>query len=131
AGVKPAKDRVEALKKKLADKDFKDLDERYLTKDAYAADAYRVLWPNTGPNCTQCHSIEGRGGKQAPALDRVHERLRPEWTAEWISHPARMFPYSPAMQVNFPKPLPGEEKDPVKNPTLAFAFDGTPREQIM
>ena len=74
------------------------------TPEAYAADAYRLVAAN--PNiCSKCHSIgslkiEGANG---PDLSIASERLRPEWTLEWISNPDRMFAYAPTMPQNFPK----------------------------
>jgi hypothetical protein len=44
--------------------------------------------------------IENANG---PDLSIAFERLRPEWTFEWIANPDRMFGYSPTMPQNFPK----------------------------
>jgi hypothetical protein len=42
----------------------------------------------------------------APRLDRVHNRIRPEYLQAWLSNPKRLLPYT-GMPVNFPldKPL--------------------------
>ena len=78
--------------------------KEWQSPEAYAADAYRLIAAN--PNiCTKCHSIGSLKIENAngPDLSIAFERLRPEWTFEWISNPDRMFAYSPTMPQNFPK----------------------------
>jgi cytochrome c2 len=58
--------------------------------------------------CVKCHKIgdfspTGSPRAMAPRLDRVHNRLRPEYTHRWIGDPARVIPYT-GMPQNFPPP---------------------------
>ncbi len=60
-----------------------------------------------GPNCYQCHFHEGKAPDQkeapiswAPDLGRVRERLREDWTAEWLWNPAVTYPGT-SMPANF------------------------------
>ncbi len=110
--IKEAQEKVDRLKKKLDDlkasidkKDYKALEKEWLTKDAYAADAYRLLLSHKGRICLSCHSIGEQGlvGAKAPPLDKVSERLRPDWTMRWIAFPMRMFAYNTTMPANFPR----------------------------
>ncbi len=64
-----------------------------------------------------------QGSPSAPNLDRVWERLRPDWTARWLASPQRMYAYNAVMPVNFPK-----EKNPDDKEDL---FHGSPIQQIM
>ena len=83
---------------------MRDLLNQWKSRDAYAADAYRLIAAN--PNiCSKCHSVGSlkMEGANGPDLSIAFERLRPEWTLEWISNPDRMFAYAPTMPQNFPK----------------------------
>lgn len=56
--------------------------------------------------CVQCHLVgdfmpTGSVKAQAPNLDRVHQRLRPDFIQRWIASPKRLLPYT-GMPVNFP-----------------------------
>lgn len=60
-----------------------------------------------GPNCYQCHFHEGLPPDQkeapiswAPDLARVRERLREDWTEEWLWNPAVTYPGT-SMPANF------------------------------
>ena len=59
-----------------------------------------------GPNCIQCHFLRGRPPTQdtpvawAPDLDHSRERLRPEWTRQWMIDPGRIYPGT-TMPANF------------------------------
>ncbi len=58
--------------------------------------------------CVKCHKIgdfspTGSPRAMAPRLDRVHNRLRPEFTHRWLGDPARVLPYT-GMPQNFPPP---------------------------
>lgn len=122
--AKEARDKLKAKVEELEkDKNFEALKKEWLEKDAYAADAYRLLRsPPAGKRiCLTCHSVGDVGPKNAPPLDHVSERLRPEWTRKWISHPERMFAYKTTMPVAF-------EKGDRESQDL---FDGDAEEQIM
>ena len=91
-------------------------------KNAYAADGYRLLMGHGGNICLSCHQVGNVGTPGvAPRLDRVSDRLRPEWLEHWLARPARMLAYSPKMNANFQH---GET-------TSQKLFDGTSSEQIM
>lgn len=59
-----------------------------------------------GPNCFQCHWLNGKAPNAegplawAPDLQYVRERLRPDWVREWLTNPARIYPGT-AMPANF------------------------------
>jgi hypothetical protein len=59
-----------------------------------------------GPNCVQCHFLRGDPPTQstpiawAPDLDHTRERLRPDWTREWLTDPSRIYPGT-SMPANF------------------------------
>ena len=114
-----------------AEKDLKALkakmevpfwEEEWKNKDVYAADSYHLLLSHSTRICLSCHSAGNMGTKNAPVLDRVYDRLRPDWTARWLSSPQRMYPYNPAMPVNFPL-----EKDQANKEDY---YHGTSQEQI-
>ncbi len=74
--------------------------------------------------CVQCHQVgdfvpEGSIKAQAPQLDRVYRRLRPEFLRAWIANPKRLLPYT-GMPVNFP----------VNKPASAELYHGTSVEQV-
>jgi len=92
---------VKKLKQALDAGDFKDLQKQWETKEAYIADAYRLV--ANGNLCQSCHSIGSVEAKQAtgPPLALTHERLRPEWTAKWFANPQRFLHYTTVMPANF------------------------------
>ncbi len=123
--VDDLKKRISALEDNAKKKDFKALNEEW-EKNAYAADAYRLLLSHEKGICRSCHSIGNLGleGAKAPPLDKVSDRLRPEWTRRWIAAPAQMYAYNTTMPANFlhPKPPATVNKE---------IFDGSTMEQIM
>ena len=60
-----------------------------------------------GPNCVQCHFLSGDPPTAegpiawAPDLSLTRERLRPDWTREWLTDPGKIYPGT-AMPANFP-----------------------------
>lgn len=42
--------------------------------------------------CTTCHTLRGKGGTLGPPLDRIGERLSPEWLVAWLTDPQSLFP---------------------------------------
>ena len=56
--------------------------------------------------CVKCHLVgsyapPGNPKALAPQLERVHERLRPDYVHGWIANPKRFLPYT-GMPVNIP-----------------------------
>ena len=56
--------------------------------------------------CVKCHLLgdyqpKGLAADMAPNLDRIYQRLRPDYLKEWIANPKRKLPYT-GMPVNFP-----------------------------
>jgi cytochrome c2 len=56
--------------------------------------------------CVKCHLVgsyapPGNPKALAPQLERVHERLRPDYVHDWIANPKRFLPYT-GMPVNIP-----------------------------
>ncbi len=49
-----------------------------------------------------CHSVGDQitSDEKGPNLMLAHERLRPDWTAQWIGNPKRLFTYTPSMPQN-------------------------------
>ena len=77
-----------------------------------------------GNYCVKCHHLgdfqpEGAISAQAPQLDRVYRRLRPDYLRNWIANPQRILPYTP-MPVNFPPDKPASQD----------LFHGTSEEQL-
>ena len=73
------------------------------------ADALKIVTDNN--YCVKCHLVgdfdpPGSVRAMGPQLDRVHERLRPEYTHRWVGDPKRILPYT-GMPVNIPfdKPI--------------------------
>lgn len=67
-------------------------------------DALRIVQDRN--YCMQCHLVEsfapaGSITAQAPRLDRVASRMRPEFLRRWLALPAYSLPYT-GMPVNFP-----------------------------
>jgi cytochrome c2 len=72
-------------------------------------DALRII--TNGNYCVKCHYVgdfvpAGAAAAHAPNLDRVYQRLRPEFLRNWLANPKRILPYT-GMPVNFQldKPL--------------------------
>lgn len=93
-------------------------------RDPYSRSAFQLL---TNKNlCISCHnvgSVTGQDPPKGPNLALAGERLRPEWTEQWIANPRRLFTYSPLMPQNFPNaisPLEWQYQD---------LFAGSPLEQ--
>ncbi|HUY89332.1 MAG TPA: hypothetical protein VMV10_11405, partial [Pirellulales bacterium] len=56
--------------------------------------------------CVKCHMLgdykpKGLAADMAPNLDRIYQRLRPDYLKEWLAHPQVKLPYT-GMPVNFP-----------------------------
>ncbi|HVS36581.1 MAG TPA: hypothetical protein VMS17_13535 [Gemmataceae bacterium] len=94
---------IDKWDKQIASNDFTDLKNQWKSDDAYSADAYRLVTANPSI-CTKCHNVGAvkAAVPQGPDLGHVWERLRPEWTQQWIGNPERMFSYAPTMPQNFP-----------------------------
>jgi mono/diheme cytochrome c family protein len=105
---------------------FKEYRKAEAERNVYAADAYRLIMSKNQATCTQCHTINGEGGKLAPSLDNAHERLRPEWAKKWIANPAAMFSYAPVMSA-FIKHVPDTKERDKWNALL----DGEPLDRII
>ena len=66
--------------------------------------ALRIVTNNN--YCVKCHLVgdyspPGNAKALAPQLERVHERLRPDYVHDWIANPKRFLPYT-GMPVNIP-----------------------------
>jgi mono/diheme cytochrome c family protein len=93
------------LKKKAKGSDeYKEFASKWEKEQVYAGDAYRLVTDATSV-CITCHSVGDRHiqGEKGPNLMLAHERLRPEWTVQWIANPKRMTTYIPTMPQNFPR----------------------------
>jgi len=67
-------------------------------------DALKIVTNNN--YCVKCHLVgdyapPGNPKALAPQLERVHERLRPDYVHDWIANPKRFLPYT-GMPVNIP-----------------------------
>jgi hypothetical protein len=95
-------------------------------KDAYAADAYRLIVNKA--MCLGCHEIAGYKSSnpttQGPPLALAHQRLRPGWVYRWVATPQRHLTYESVMLVNFPKLPPGE------SPRFQDILAGQPLQQV-
>lgn len=84
-------------------KDAKAIQKEWEEKDAYAADAYRML--TSRKLCLQCHQVgnfaPSEKDKQGPPLALANQRLRPEWIVQWVNQPQRFVPYSSLMPTYF------------------------------
>jgi mono/diheme cytochrome c family protein len=71
--------------------------------DAYAVGGFKLLLNKD--SCLKCHSVGTvqAEGALGPNLILSADRLRPEWTVEWLANPVRLFTYSPLMPQNFAK----------------------------
>jgi hypothetical protein len=75
-------------------------------------DALNIVTDNN--YCVKCHlvgdySAGGDPKALAPQLERVHERLRPDYVHAWIANPKRILPYT-GMPVNIPHNMPVDQK---------------------
>jgi mono/diheme cytochrome c family protein len=121
-----AKAALDKLKAQLDKKDFAELNQQWLEKDAYAADAYRLLTSYNTP-CLSCHQIGNlRLKPQGPPLDLAWERLRHDWTLHWIASPDRMLSYPTPMPQNFAANI----VDAAGRSGQYPEFIGTPLEQV-
>jgi mono/diheme cytochrome c family protein len=69
--------------------------------DAFAVDGFKLLLNKE--SCLKCHSVGPiqAEGAQGPNLILSADRLRPEWTLQWLANPKRLFTYPPMMPQNF------------------------------
>jgi mono/diheme cytochrome c family protein len=69
--------------------------------DAYAVDGYKLLLNKD--SCLKCHSVGTLqvDGAVGPNLMLSADRLRPEWTVEWLANPRRLFSYDTLMPQNY------------------------------
>lgn len=86
-------------------------------------DAMKIV--TNGNYCVKCHHLgdfrpEGSIKAQAPQLDQVYARLRPDYLRDWIANPQRILPYTP-MPVNFPPDKPASQE----------LFKGSSEQQVM
>src|SRR5439155_25038024 len=107
AAQKRIEEKVDRLEKLSKDKDFKSdeykaFEKQWRDEQVYAADAYKLV-TDARSVCMTCHSVGDRvlADEKGPNLALVARRLRPEWTAQWIANPKRLFTYTPAMPQNF------------------------------
>ncbi len=49
-----------------------------------------ALYDSSG--CSACHRVGGLGGTLGPALDRIGEKVRPEWLLAYLADPKSMIP---------------------------------------
>jgi cytochrome c551/c552 len=85
-------------------------------------DALKIVTDNN--YCVKCHlvgdySAGGDPKALAPQLERVHERLRPDYLHGWIANPKRFLPYT-GMPVNIPHTMPVDQK----------LYEGTSEQQL-
>ena len=89
------------LADKVAKKDVSELIKQWEEKEAYIADARRLVVH--GNLCLTCHNAGGEQGKEqkGPLLDAAGDRLRPDWMQRWITNPTRFLHYNSVMPINF------------------------------
>ena len=85
-------------------------------------DALKIVTNNN--YCVKCHLVgdyapPGNLKALAPQLERVHERLRPDYVHNWIANPKRYLPYT-GMPVNIP----------FDKPVSQDLYPGTSEEQV-
>lgn len=102
--------------------------EDYVDRMDYLGDSWKLL---NARICIGCHDVGGKPFKapdpkkvtHGPDLNRVHERLRPEWMRLWLSKPAWITPYTKMIP---PKADPtlfgGEQNAPVQSQALRDAL---------
>ncbi|MFM9023833.1 MAG: hypothetical protein ACKON7_00575, partial [Planctomycetaceae bacterium] len=84
--------------------------------------ALRIITNNN--YCVKCHLVgdyvpPGSVKALAPQLERVHERLRPDYVHDWIANPKRFLPYT-GMPVNIP----------YNQPVSQDLYKGTSEQQV-
>ncbi len=116
------KQELQTARDQLAKKDVSALEKNWAANDAYASDAYRQL-AGPGSPCLSCHSVGNvRAQKeQGPNLALTAERLRPEWTLQWIAAPNRMYSYAPTMPQNFPN-VPKEQRQQNRDQAIFYGY---------
>ena len=85
-------------------------------------DALRIVTDND--YCVKCHLVgdftpPGSVRTLGPQLDRVNERLRPDYVHRWVGNPKRILPYT-GMPVNIP----------YDKPVKQSLFPGTSEQQL-
>jgi mono/diheme cytochrome c family protein len=96
-----AKKTADAAAQRVKDKKIDELVKDWETREAYLADAGRLVINNN--LCLTCHSVGGVQGKEnkGPNLEQAGDRLRSDWTARWVTNPNRFLHYSSVMPINF------------------------------
>jgi hypothetical protein len=95
----------------------------------YLQDAMKIV--TNVSYCVQCHLLgdytpPGRGVALAPQLDRIHERMRPEYLRGWLGEPKRFLPYT-----GMPKNIPYDPNAPPHYGGVSQdLFPGTSIEQL-
>lgn len=84
--------------------DESTLAEKERAYPGHLVGAMRIVTNNN--YCVKCHLVgsyspPGNPKALAPQLERVHERLRPDYVHDWIANPKRFLPYT-GMPVNIP-----------------------------
>ncbi len=117
---------IKTYNEEIDNKKWDDVRKRWLTPDVYRQDALKLVTNRT--LCVTCHNVGDTKieGAKGPPLDLAAERLRPEWTLEWISNPKRMFAYDTIMTQNFPN---DKRDDKGISGQFQESLYGTPREQ--
>jgi cbb3-type cytochrome oxidase cytochrome c subunit len=113
--------RRKAAEDKLKQKDYKEEQEEFLARSAFATDGFRLL--TSRDLCLKCHQVMNLepDQKQGPALEMAQGRLRPDYVRRWVGYPDR-FLKNAIMPVNFAK-----DKD---NQVFQELFVGDTDEQI-
>jgi len=108
------------LADKVAKKDLSDFIQQWENREAYLADASRLV--AHGNICLTCHNAAGHPAKEnkGPNLENVAERIRPDYAERWVTDPMRFLHYVSIMPINF-KSTAKENQD---------AFVGTSADQI-
>jgi mono/diheme cytochrome c family protein len=125
-----AQKEFDALKKLLA-----DVPAKKKSPDAFAVDAYHLLVAGRAGACLQCHNVgplEAKPNPLGPAIDIVHDRLRPEWMERWLANPQRLITYQSFMPANYPRvPKLADEKDQNLYPGTPLAHITALRDLMM
>lgn len=120
-------DEVKRLEQEVKNYTVEKQRDRWLEKEAYVVDAYRLVGM-AGSDCLTCHQVGdlqpkgGKGNAQGPPLSLAHQRLRPEWTERWIAHPQRLITYASPMPAYFPRNQKGKFQD---------RFAGSSQDQVL
>jgi cytochrome c551/c552 len=102
--------------------DESTLAEKEQSYPGHLVGAMRIVTNNN--YCVKCHLVgsyapPGNPKALAPQLERVHERLRPDYVHDWIANPKRFLPYT-GMPVNIPFDAPVSQE----------LYRGTSEEQV-